>query len=327
MRIVAHRYPDRRLLRELEPAAEGLLNRHLSVAKEWMPQDYIPWRLGRDFDREPWTPDQARLSSVAQVAFELSLLTEDNLPSYHHQLLSALDGVGAWNTWSHRWAAEEARHSFVIRNYLLVTRNIDPIMLERRRMATMELGSLLPQKPVLRTLAYAALQEFATRICHRNTGQYSGDPVASRIMNRIAIDENLHMIFYRDVVTAALEVDPSGTVEAIAREVISFTMPGIGIQEFAYRARQIARAGIYDLRLHQEQVVWPLLRHWNVFGKEGLNASAERARLDLAAHLQRIDRLVCRLAEKRSGTGDAQPARSASPDRGAKPLGRRFGSG
>jgi acyl-[acyl-carrier-protein] desaturase len=203
-----------------------------------------------------------------------------------------------------------------------VTRNIDPIMLERRRMATMELGSPLPQKPALRTRAYAALQELATRICHRNTGRYSGDPVADGIMNRIAIDENLHMIFYRDVVTAALEVDPSRMLEAVAREVISFSMPGIGIQEFAYRARQIARAGIYDLQLHQEEVVWPLLRHWTVFGREGLDAAAEQARLDLAAHLKRIDRLVCRLAEKRSESGGPQPARIASPDHGATPLRR-----
>ena len=50
------RDPDHDLLRELEPVAEQLLNRHLSMAKEWMPHEYVPWSLGRDFDTEPWTP-------------------------------------------------------------------------------------------------------------------------------------------------------------------------------------------------------------------------------------------------------------------------------
>ena len=31
-------------------------------------------------------------------------------------------------------------------------------------------------------MAYAAFQELATRISHRNTGRYSDDPVADKIM-------------------------------------------------------------------------------------------------------------------------------------------------
>ena len=291
---------DQDLLRELEPAAEKLLDRHLSVAKEWMPHEYVPWSLGHDFDKEPWTPDQARLSEMAQIALELNLLTEDNLPSYHRQQLNALDRHGAWSAWSHRWTAEEARHAFAIRSYLLVTRNVDPAALERKRMATMEVGSVLPQKSALRTMVYAALQELATRICHRNTGRYTNDPVADRIMNRIAVDENLHMLFYRDIVKAALDADPSSTAEAIAAEVVGFDMPGIGIEGFTHKALQISQVGIYDLRIHCDQVVWPLLRHWDFFGVEGLSGSAERARENLAAHLARIDRLATRFEVKRS---------------------------
>ena len=32
------------LLRELEPVAEKLINRHMSMFKEWNPHDYIPWK-------------------------------------------------------------------------------------------------------------------------------------------------------------------------------------------------------------------------------------------------------------------------------------------
>jgi acyl-[acyl-carrier-protein] desaturase len=59
---LADRHPDHDLLAELEPVAEQLLDRHLSMAKEWLPHEYIPWSLGRDFDTEPWTPDQPRLT-------------------------------------------------------------------------------------------------------------------------------------------------------------------------------------------------------------------------------------------------------------------------
>jgi len=44
------------LMRELEPTVEANLNRHMSVAQEWMPHEYVPWNQGRDFigpDGEP----------------------------------------------------------------------------------------------------------------------------------------------------------------------------------------------------------------------------------------------------------------------------------
>ena len=44
---------DQRLLIELEPEAGRLLDRHLKVAAEWFPHDFIPYRLGRDFATEP----------------------------------------------------------------------------------------------------------------------------------------------------------------------------------------------------------------------------------------------------------------------------------
>ena len=89
---------DRTLLEELEPEVGRLVERHLKVAKEWFPHEYIPYSLGRDFDTEPWTPDQPRLTGVAQTAFEVNLLTEDNLPSYHrliHGMFGQSDGPGA----------------------------------------------------------------------------------------------------------------------------------------------------------------------------------------------------------------------------------------
>src|SRR5918994_2473234 len=201
--------------------------------------------------------------------------------------------------------AEECRHAIVLRDYLLVTRNIDPVALERGRMATMQHG-WAPDKTALGLLAYAAFQELATRISHRNTGRYSDDPVADRIMLRVAADENLHMMFYRDIVAAALQVDPSAAVEAITGEVIGFDMPGVGIHGFTGKALQIAQAGIYDLRIHHNEILWPLLRHWKLFHIQGLDPEAEQARERLAAHLAKTDRLANRFEAQRVRATEAQ---------------------
>jgi len=290
---------DRRILMELEPEAGRLLNRHLSIAEEWFPHDYIPYRLGRDFDKEPWTPDQPRLTGVAQTAFEIGLLTEDNLPSYHRLIHGMFgSGDGAWVNWVGRWTAEEGRHAIVLRDYLTVTRNIDPVLLERGRMSQLQQGYDHPFPDTLHGLAYVAFQELATRIAHRNTGRYSDDPVADRIMVRIATDENLHMVFYRDMLKAAIQIEPSAAVRAIVDEVLAFQMPGAGIPNFLRKAADVAKAGIYDLRIHRDDVLMPILRFWGVFELSGLEAAAEQARLRLQEHLDRLDAAARRFEER-----------------------------
>ena len=304
--------PPRDLLTELEPAAERLLNRHIGMAQEWFPHDFIPYSLGRDFDKDPWTPDQPRISGVAQIAFEVNLLTEDNLPSYHreiHRMFGA--GDGPWINWVNRWTAEEGRHAIVLRDYLVVTRNIDPYALERSRMNQLQVAYDHDDGGnVLRGIAYVAFQELATRISHRNTGRYSDDPVADRIMSRIAADENLHMVFYRDMLSEAIKIDPSAAVRAIADEIIGFQMPGAGMENFTRKAATMARAGIYDLRVHHDDVVWPLLTHWGVFDLEGLDPAAELRRDELRAFLTQLDAQASRFEERRARSVERQAVRA-----------------
>jgi acyl-[acyl-carrier-protein] desaturase len=290
---------DRMLLHELEPEASRLLERHLKVAQEWFPHEFIPYRLGRDFDKDPWTPEQPRLTGVAQTSFEVGLLTEDNLPSYHRLIHGMFGrGDGAWLTWVGRWTAEEGRHAIVLRDYLTVTRNMDPTLLERGRMAQLQQGYDHDSPDTLHGLAYVAFQELATRIAHRNTGRYSDDPVADRIMVRIAADENLHMVFYRDILKAAIQVAPSAAVRAIVDEVLAFQMPGAGIPGFPSKAADIAKAGIYDIRCHRDEVLMPIIRYWGIFDLEGLDAAAEEARRRLAEHLDKLEVAAKRFEER-----------------------------
>ena len=295
-------YDERSLLRELEPEAGRLYDRHAKVAVEWFPHEFIPYRLGRDFDKEPWTPDQPRLTGVAQTAFEIGLLTEDNLPSYHRLIHGMFGrGDGAWINWVGRWTAEEGRHAIVLRDYLTVTRNIDPVLLERGRMTQLQQGYDHDAPDTLHGLAYVAFQELATRIAHRNTGRYSDDPVADKIMVRIAADENLHMVFYRDILAAAIKIEPSAAVCAIVDEVLAFAMPGAGIPGFIRKAAQIAKAGIYDIRVHREDVLMPIIKYWGIFELQNLNAAAEAARQRLAEHLEALD-LAAKKFEERLAT-------------------------
>lgn len=116
---------DRELLHELEDIAEDNVNRHLAMAKDWHPHDYVPWDDGRNFAAlggEDWDPEQSQLSDTARAAMITNLLTEDNLPSYHREIAQHFSLNGAWGTWVGRWTAEENKHSIVMRDYLVVTR-------------------------------------------------------------------------------------------------------------------------------------------------------------------------------------------------------------
>jgi acyl-[acyl-carrier-protein] desaturase len=132
------------LLLELEPVVESNLNRHLNMAKEWFPHEYVPWSDGRNFDGplggDAWSVEDSQMSDVARSALIVNLLTEDNLPSYHHEIATLFGREAAWGDWVHRWTAEEGRHGIAIRDYLLTTRAVDPVQLEQLRMDHMSTG-------------------------------------------------------------------------------------------------------------------------------------------------------------------------------------------
>jgi acyl-[acyl-carrier-protein] desaturase len=294
---------DQRLLLDLEPVVGRELDRHLSTAREWFPHEYVPWSEGEDFagplDGREWTEGEQRFSDAARTSLFVNLLTEDNLPSYHFEIANILGRDGAWGQWVGRWTAEEGRHSMAIRDYLLVTRSVDPVELERARMIHMTEGFRAIHPGFLAGLSYVSFQELATRVSHRNTGAATGDPVAEQLFARIALDENLHMLFYRNVIEAAFELAPDQTMEAVLNSVRDFAMPGHGIEGFGRKAVQIAVAGIYDLRQHRDEVVMPVLRKWRVFERTDFGAAGEQAREELALLMADMESQASRFEEKR----------------------------
>src|SRR5689334_3866710 len=290
------------VLVELEPVVAQNLDRHLSLAKEWHPHDYIPWSQGRDFaflGGEDWSPEHSRLDETAKAAMITNLLTEDNLPSYHREIATRFGRDGAWGTWVGRWTAEENRHGVALRDYLVVTRGVDPVELERARMDYMTTGYDSGDKTPLEALAYVSFQELATRVSHRNTGRATGDPIADKLLARIATDENLPMIFYRNLVTAAFDIAPDLAMQAVTKEVTGFEMPGANMANFRKNSTIIAKAGIYDLRLHHDEVVSPILRTWKVFERSDFGPDGEQAREKLAEFLAGLDAQATKFVESR----------------------------
>jgi acyl-[acyl-carrier-protein] desaturase len=136
---------------------------------------------------------------------------------------------------------------------------------------------------MLHTVAYVSFSGAGHRISRRNTGRYTKDPLCEQLFARIAQDENLHMVFYRNVLQAALELAPDETMRAIWDVVSTFQMPGNTIAGFTRRSVQIAMAGIYDLRIHRDEVLAPILRSWDVWDRVGLSAEGSRRASSSAA--------------------------------------------
>ncbi len=288
------------LLHELLPTVERSLDRHVTAATEWFPHEFVPYEEGRNFLDEPWRPADSHLPDVAQMALEVNLLTEDNLPYYHLAIWRTFGGDDVWGEWVRRWTAEEGRHAILLRDYLTVTRGVDPEKLEQGRM-DMVLRGWQPQfarQGPLDGVLFTTLQELATRLSHRNTGEITEDETARRVCARVATDENLHYVFYRDLATQAIAIDPSAAMLALKRQVIGFAMPGVDMPAFRDKAKAMARAGIYNVRIHLEQVLRPVLeKHWRIGELDGLSDAAKQAREDVYAHLARLERIATKLGE------------------------------
>ena len=299
---------DTALLNELTEVAERLTTRHYETCKPWYPHEFVPWSMGRDFETDkPWDADELPVSDSLRSALFVNLLTEDNLPYYFQTIDRMFGRKGIWREWSHRWTAEEARHSIALRDYMTVTRMLDPHTLEDGRMSQMSGGQVPDPTSAVDGFVYVALQELATRIAHRNTGralrsELSGHPAGEagyELISRVAADENFHFLFYRDLTSAALEIAPSLVVPAIERQVREFEMPGTGIPGFKRHAQAIANAGLYNLLQHHDQILEPVvIKWWKVESLQGLTAEAEQAREALIRQIHRIGTAARRLADR-----------------------------
>jgi acyl-[acyl-carrier-protein] desaturase len=69
------------------------------------------------------------------------------------------------------------------------------------------------------------------------------------------------------------------------------------------KAADIAKAGIYDLRVHRDEVLLPIVRHWGILDLSGLDAAAEEARQRLVEHLEQLETAAQRFEERVARSG------------------------
>jgi acyl-[acyl-carrier-protein] desaturase len=129
----------------------------------------------------------------------------------------------------------------------------------------------------------------ATRISHRNTGRACNETIADQLLAKISADENLHMIFYRDVSDAGFAAAPNQAMRSLHKVLRNFQMPGYQVPEFRRKAVAIAVGGVYDPRIHLDDVVMPVLKKWRIFEREDFTGEAAAMRDDLALLIKELE--------------------------------------
>ena len=303
------RVPDSRtdLLAEIVPDVERLYNRHLDAPRLWYPHEQINWGQGEDFGEHPWSESDYPLPEGVRSSIYVNLLTEDNLPYYTSTLLGHAPKGHPIRDWNHQWTMEENRHAMVMRDWVHISRCINPTLLEEGRRVQMTKAEVPQPETFADLICYVSLQERATQIAHRNTGAHlpKDDKIGRNVLALVAGDETKHYLFYRDLALAGFAIDPSAMMIAAARQVSAFAMPGTGIPNFTRHAVRIAREGIYGLGQYLRDVLDPVLGLWDVGHLDNLSADAERARVELAGVLDKITATVERMAQKASGASPA----------------------
>ena len=252
---------------ELEPVVADTLAVYLEHADEWYAHDYVPFDQGRNFaflGGDDWEPSQATLPADVIDALEVVLITKDNLAGYHRELVEHFILEDKWGRWLGRWTAEENLHAIALREYLMVTRNVDPVADEAVRIAHVMRGYRADQYTQIETLAFMAFYERSHAVFLRNLEAKIDEPVLKRLVGRIARDEERHYEFFAKLVAHCLRTHEDQTVGAIARRAGDFGVVGGDILEYREtKLRTVADAGIFD-RAMADKVVSDCITEWGV---------------------------------------------------------------
>ena len=235
---------------ELEPVVADNLARYLQTADEWYAHDYVPFEEGRNFaflGGEDWDPSQVTLPTETVDAVEVLLITKDNLAGYHRELVEHFILEDKWGRWIGRWTAEENLHAIALREYLVVTRNFDPVADEQVRINHVMRGYRASNYTQIETLVFMALYERAHAVYTRNLEAKIDEPVLKRLVGRIAADEERHAEFFGNLVMHCVEHHRDSTIAAIARRSISVPVVGGDILEYREtKLRSVADTGVFN---------------------------------------------------------------------------------
>ena len=237
-----------RLTLDLEPVVAENYQRHIDSADEWFAHDYVPFDQGRNFaflGGEDWKPSEVTLPAHVVDALEILLIVKDNLAAYHRELVEHFILDWKWGRWIGRWTAEEHIHAVVLRNYLVVTRNFDPSANEDVRVAHVMKGYRANQLTQIETLAFMAFFERAHGVFCRRLAEQIEEPTLRSLVERIALDEERHELFFTNLLRHCLELDEAQTLRAVATQAAAAQTPGADVLAYADKRTVVADAGIF----------------------------------------------------------------------------------
>lgn len=233
---------------ELEPVVLQELRRHLDSEDIWYAHDYVPFDQGENFaflGGRDWDPSEVTLPKPITDALEILLITKDNLSGYHRELVEHFILEDKWGRWMGRWTAEETLHQIALRNYLVVTREVDPAANENVRVEHVIKGYRANSYSQIETLVFMAFNERAHAVFCRNLQAQIAEPVLEALVGRIAKDEERHEEFFANLVAHCLTAQRDETIDAIAARAGALDVIGADIDAYRDKVDLVAEAGVF----------------------------------------------------------------------------------
>ncbi|MCV7031472.1 acyl-ACP desaturase [Mycobacterium sherrisii] len=239
---------------ELEPVVEANMDRHLNTEDIWFAHDYVPFDRGENYaflGGRDWDPSSMTLPRPLTDACEILLLIKDDLAAHHREFVEHFILEDWWGRWIGRWTAEEHLHAIALREYLVVTREVDPTANEEARVRYVMQGYRADHYSQIETLIYMALTERTHAVFTRNLAAKLEEPILAGLVDRISRDEARHEEFFANLVAHCLEYRRDKTIAAIAARAAELQVVGADIEEYQDKVQNVAAAGIFgtdDLR-------------------------------------------------------------------------------
>jgi len=233
---------------ELEPVVEANMRRHLGTEDIWFAHDYVPFDQGENFaflGGRDWDPSQMTLPRTITDACEILLLLKDNLAGHHRELVEHFILEEWWGRWLGRWTAEEHLHAIALREYLVVTREVDPTANEEARVQYVMKGYRGDMYSQVETLVYMAFTERTHAVFCTNLAAKIEEPILAGLVDRIRTDEERHELFFANLVAHCLECTRDETIAAIAARAADLQVVGADIDAYQDKVRNVADAGIF----------------------------------------------------------------------------------
>jgi acyl-[acyl-carrier-protein] desaturase len=173
------------------------------------------------------------------------LIIKDNLAGYHREFVFSFILEEKFGRWIGRWTAEEHLHAIALRNYLVVTREIDPAANEDVRVEHVMKGYRADTYSQVERLVFMAFLEREHAVFCRNLEAQIEEPILKKLLGRIARDEERHEEFFANLVSHLLAGSREEIVAAIASRAADLGVVGEDIDAYADKVQHMADAGIF----------------------------------------------------------------------------------